>query len=275
MAIEGYKVLTHDYCPPLRGGDPVWDGKRKMLPKVELDTGEKECGAGWNFCKEPHDALRIGGMWPDGYSSVLLRVRGGKDTIERGCKLRSSQLSILEVCSEDEVREAVRVLSELFGEYAEVMVESQMAWWRALARPHWDVATVEASLCTALDARGLPGWKLCRCDTGREVWDRYDRSYTLAARDAWYARAVRAAWAAWDAQDARAAWDTWTARSTVWDVRDAWYALTVQLPSLAGRTEHDPMLLTTGLRDAYGHGLSVAVPVGPRTLGWAMVEKGS
>jgi hypothetical protein len=63
-------------------------------------------------------------------------------------------------------------------------------------------------------------------------------------------------------QPAQAAWD-------------AWAALTVQFAALAGWTDHNPMLLTTGLRDAFDHGLAVAVPVGPDTLGWAMVENGS
>jgi hypothetical protein len=64
-------------------------------------------------------------------------------------------------------------------------------------------------------------------------------------------------------------WEPWG----YFTARDADDALTVQFAALMGTTEHDPMLLTEGLRDAYGHGLAVAVPVGPGTLGWAMVER--
>jgi len=53
---------------------------------------------------------------------------------------------------------------------------------------------------------------------------------------------------------------------------DAWDALTVCFAALAGWTKHDPMLLTTGIRDAYAHGLEVAIPTGNGELGWAPVE---
>jgi hypothetical protein len=68
---------------------------------------------------------------------------------------------------------------------------------------------------------------------------------------------VRAAW------DARDAWDAW-------DARDARDALIVEYAALQGWTDHDPLLLTTGLRDAYWNGLALAVPTGPNELGWAM-----
>jgi hypothetical protein len=78
---------------------------------------------------------------------------------------------------------------------------------------------------------------------------------------AWEAWDARDAWEAWDARDA---WNEWAA----WDARAA---LTVQYATLNKWTAHDdPMLLTAGLRDAYRHGLGVALPVGPRTLGWAI-----
>jgi hypothetical protein len=271
--MDGYKVLTYDYRPPIQGGDPVWDGKRKTLNKVELDTGEKECAAGWNFCRRAHDALRIAGLWPDGYPSVLLRVRGGRDTIERGDKLRCSRLTILGVCSEDEVRKSVYVMSQLFGVHTDVMTDSQMKWRHALARPYCDESAVEAGLRAALDARGPSEWKLHQFATAREVRDR--------ARDVRATRATRAAWAAWaaraalDARDAQAvrdawdAWDAWEAR----EAREARDALTVQFAAIAGWTDHNPMLLTEGLREAYEQGLAVAVPVGKYTLGWAMVER--
>jgi hypothetical protein len=44
----------------------------------------------------------------------------------------------------------------------------------------------------------------------------------------------------------------------------------VQYAALNGWVDYDPLLLTTGLRDAYRAGLAIAVPTGPDTLGWAM-----
>ena len=32
--------------------------------------------------------------------------------------------------------------------------------------------------------------------------------------------------------------------------------------------------LTIGIRDAYPHGLAIALPTGEKTLGWAMVTEG-
>ncbi len=61
--------------------------------------------------------------------------------------------------------------------------------------------------------------------------------------------------------DARAAWDARAARD----------ALTVEYSALQEWTKHSPDLLTAGVRDAYHHGLDIALPVGPKTLGWVMV----
>lgn len=178
--MEGYKVLTHDYRPPVQGGEPVWDGKRKTLDKVRLDTGPDECAAGWNFCADAKTAFRIAGLWPDGRPSVLLRVKGSRDTIRRGDKLRCSRLTILGVCDEHEVGVAVREMSVPFGEHAARMADSQMLWRLALGRPDGDTAAVVSGLEFALASRGL-GWELRRHDTAR------------AARDARDARAARAA----------------------------------------------------------------------------------
>jgi hypothetical protein len=273
--MEGYKVLTYDYRPPIQGGDAVWDGRRKTLNKVQLDTSPDECAAGWNFCRHAHDALRIAGLWPDGYPSVLLRVRGGRDTIERGDKLRCSRLTILGVCSEDEVRESVYVMSQLFGVHADVMTDSQMKWRHALSRPYYDESAVEEGLHASLYVRGLREWKLRQFTTAREVRDRArDVRDTRATGAAWAAWAARAALDAGDAQAVRDAWDAWDA----WEAREAREArdaLTVQFAAIAGWIDHNPMLQTEGLREAYEQGLAVAAPVARYTLGWAMEEKGS
>ena len=66
--MQGYKVTTHDYRPPIQGGDPLWDGKALpfTLPTVRVDEGGKECSYGWNFCADLPTALRIAGPWHNG-----------------------------------------------------------------------------------------------------------------------------------------------------------------------------------------------------------------
>jgi hypothetical protein len=69
-----------------------------------------------------------------------------------------------------------------------------------------------------------------------------------------------------DARAARAAWDARAARA-------AMDALTVHYASVRGWITHDRSLLTTGLRDAYLHGLAIAVPCGTNELGYTMEAK--
>jgi len=47
--------------------------------------------------------------------------------------------------------------------------------------------------------------------------------------------------------------------------------LTRQYAGLMGWVEN-PALLATGIREAYGAGLAIAVPTGPNELGWAMED---
>jgi hypothetical protein len=272
---EGYKVLTHDYRPPIQGGPPVWDGKRKTLDKVTLDTGPNSCAPGWHFCAKPEDALRIGGLWPSGRPSVLLHVRGSRDTVERGVKLRCSRLTILGVLDEGEVERAVGRMSEPFGKHAVRMATSQMHWRYALSRPEQDNERVEYSLRTALKHRGLDNWALRHYPTAGAVRDARDWN----AWNAWTAGAIwyaRDAWAALDAGAAPAAGDAWSAGADgdAWNAWAAWAALTSEYASLAGWHGEPADRLARGLRDAYACGLEAAMPVGPKTLGWAMVETG-
>jgi hypothetical protein len=46
--------------------------------------------------------------------------------------------------------------------------------------------------------------------------------------------------------------------------------LTVRFAALNGWIDHAPDFLSVGIRDAYAHGLAVAVPVAENVLGWAM-----
>jgi hypothetical protein len=44
----------------------------------------------------------------------------------------------------------------------------------------------------------------------------------------------------------------------------------MQFTARSGWISHHHDLLTTGIRDAYQHGLGIAVPTGENELGWAM-----
>ena len=261
--MTAFKVLAHDFSPPIQGGAPVWDGVTLPfeMPEVTLDTSMEECAAGWNYTQTLAQALKVTGFWKAGRPSVCLNVAPSSDGITRGDKSRCSRLTILSRCTREEVLAALREMSEPFGEHADRMAESQFAWMHALARPNREKAVVEACLQTALDARGLD------CEI---------REYE-SARAAWAARDARAAWDAWAARDARAAWDARAARAAwaAWDgwaAWDAWAALTVEYAALEKWIDHDPLLLTTGIRDAYESGLESALPTGPKVLGYAMKE---
>ena len=73
-----YKVLTHDFRPPIQGGDPVLPAGVTFpyqLPMVEADASDAECGAGWNACANIETAIRIAGEWPDGRPSKVFEMR--------------------------------------------------------------------------------------------------------------------------------------------------------------------------------------------------------
>ena len=279
--ISGCKVTTHDLRPPVRGGDPIWDGTLPFdLPKVEVDVSDAACAAGWNACREAHTALRIGGLWPNGWPSRLWCVELPDDAIERGDKLRGRTLQI--VTEVTDVREAVARLSEPFGGFADKMIDEQMAWRLALSRPAASNDQIEDGLRVALRSRSLD-WTLRRFPSAWDAWDTWDT---------WDARDARAAWAVWDARDARAAWAVravWDARDAraaraaraawaVWDARDAraaWdarAALTWHYAARKGWIGGSADKYTVGIRDAYAHGLAIALPTGPNELGWAPVD---
>jgi len=167
----GWKVTTHDLRPPVRVGEPIWDGTTPFtLPYTKLDTGPNECAAGWNFCEHAHQALQIGGLWPDGRPSRLWLVDSGLgQVVAVNDKRRSASLTILREATDVEVAEAIRELSRPFGAHAQVMVMEQLAWRRALGRPLHDPELVQIGLRAALEQRGLD-WELKQYESARAAW---------------------------------------------------------------------------------------------------------
>lgn len=230
---EGWKVLTHDYRPPIQGGDALWDGVTLpyTLPVTHLDKSMADCAEGWNYCGSLAAAFKIAGLWRTGWPAVAVRVEASADAIERQTKRRASRLTIVAQATAADIETAIRELSEPFGAFADDMTREQIAWYIALGRPLRDEAAVEVGLAQALKLRGLD-WKTRRFDTAWDTWD---------------------------------AWDAWAAR-------DTWDAMTVRYASLNGWVEYAPGYLSGGLRDAYHNGLAIALPTGPNELGWATVE---
>jgi hypothetical protein len=201
----------------------------------------------------------------------VIAVDSVGDVVERGNKCRAASLTLVRRASEDEIRAGLLEFSACFGVHQVAMAEEQWLWYRALGRPERDRPAVVSGLNVALEARGLK-------------WGLREFPSTGAARAAWAARAARdardawAAWAAWDARAAwaawaaRAAWDAWDARDAwvAWDAWDAWAALTVQFAVRSAWISRPNDVLTVGIRDAYYHGLGIALPTGPNELGWAM-----
>ena len=290
-----YKLLTHDLRPPIEGGDPIWDGKTLPfeLPHRKHDTSGGDCGAGWNFVDDLAAGFRIAGLWPTGRPSRVLIVEPDGGHVQRGEKYRSSHLTILREATEAEITEGIAKLSSVFGEHAKAMVEEQIAWRRYLARPAYDEGKVEAGLRRALMSRSLAHWQLRRFDSARDARDAWEARGVRGARDAggagaawdagdaWDARGARAAkdvWAAWAAWDARAAWGAWGAREArearaAWDARAARDALKHFYAVHAGWLDAPDDQFTVGIRDAYEHGLEIAIPVGQNVLGWAMMTE--
>ena len=230
-----WKILTHDWRPPIRGGEPLCrtEDLPLTLPLVPLDTSDLECGAGWNFADDLATGFRIAGLWPLGRPSVALVVEPMGEVVTRGDKRRCAQLRLTREATTEEVQDGILTLSKLFGDLADAMAVEQWEWRVALGRPRRDPQLVEDALRDALTARDLAKWSIHRYDS------------------------ARAAWAAWDAWDA---WDAWAARA----------ALTVFYASRKGWIGGDPALATTGIRAAYNSGVEIVLPTGPHELGYAM-----
>jgi hypothetical protein len=291
--MKAYKLFTHDLRSPIQGGRPVWDGAMPyQLPVVPVDSGADECGAGWNACAHASDALRIAGLWPDGWPARLFAVEAPRGAVvERGDKLRAATWVVTaEICDlRPPLEELTRNIFRA-GDLCAELVDEQLAWHTALGRPIHDAAVVEEGLRDALMVRGLQ-WKLKKFDAALDAWAARAARAALAASAAWdawdswassSARAARAAWAAWDSWNIRSA-SAASAASAAWAARSASsasaarvassarVALTVYYAARCGGVDFPANLLSRGLRDAYLRGLALAIPTGPNELGWAMV----
>lgn len=256
-----YKAFTHDLRSPLRGGGAVWDGKLPyLLPEVAVDSGPKECSAGWNATRSVADCLKIAGFWRAPWPMRVFAVHlNGHELFERGDKVRSATWNIASECGLAEIESAIYQLSESW--FAKSKMQSEMGreqflWYRAFASSVHDKSAVVTGLSAALEMRGLK-WSLKKYPTETAAWAERDAWAAWDARAAW---AERDAWTAWAERDARAAWDAWDARA----------ALMVYFSASMKWTNHDPKLLTTGIRDAYAGGLLATIPTAENELGYVM-----
>ena len=84
MGAGGFKIFTHDFRPPIQGGNPVWApnlGLPYELPTVRLDTSEAECAAGWNYVTDLAEGFRIAGLWSHGRAAAVFAVEPSADGI--------------------------------------------------------------------------------------------------------------------------------------------------------------------------------------------------
>ena len=182
-----WKSLTHDFRPPLQGGNPLCDGKTwpVTLPEVPLDRSSNECGVqgGWHFCRTIEATFGIAGMWRTGRPNAIVAVEPIGDIIERKDKCRASSLALLRYATDDEVREGIGQFSKAFGAHRDGMAQEQWLWYQALGRPYLYHDAVVAGLQTALTTRSL-SWTIKEFDS------------------AWGAREAGEAWEAWGARGA-------------------------------------------------------------------------
>lgn len=237
---------------------------------------------------EPADALRWGGLWPDGYPSRLISVRPDGEIKLVGQRAFAPAFDVVGLVSP---HEPLVTLSEVFVDLEDEMLAEQKAWRQALRRDGSSPAQVRELLDLTLHARGLRLWGVREFPTVDALRAEVDPAafYTWgavhaqasfeqwrdeASKDPVYDTALRTAWTAWYLNDfwddPDVAADPDANADVRWDVWDAWAALTVFYAVEEGWVELPKDVLSRGLRDAYALGLGMAAPIGPGLLGFAM-----
>ena len=103
--MNGWKLLTSDFRPPIQGGDPVFDGAYPhVLPTVKLDTSNAECSFGWNYSPTIEAGFNLAGLWRTGRPNAVVLVEPSADAIQRGDKWRTSSLTLVRHATDDEIR---------------------------------------------------------------------------------------------------------------------------------------------------------------------------
>jgi len=145
--MKGFKILTEDYRSPIQGGKPLLTSTTKLpftLPKVELDTSDNECGAGWNFCKTIPQAIKIAKLVNRYGLNKIYEVEGSKDSIVRDSKCRCSELTL--------VSQVTKCDFEPNGKNAELQE------WLDLEEKEENKQEIEKSLLETLKIKGLDDW---------------------------------------------------------------------------------------------------------------------
>ena len=147
---KGFKILTHDFRPPIQGGDPVFDGHTPFtLPITDCDDSDNRCAKGWNYVADLETGFRIAGLWPNGRPSSCFVVEA-ENGIERGNKRRAAKLHLVRSCASQEIETAIERLSIVFKPWDTEIAKEQILWREALSRPMYNPVVVENELEKAL-----------------------------------------------------------------------------------------------------------------------------
>lgn len=153
--MNGFKVLTPDFRPPIqKGHEPLFTEDSKFpitLPTVELDKSEKECSFGWNFCKDARTAFQISNLTSFKGLNKLFHVTGSEDTIERGNKLRCSQLTLNRPVTEKEIYLSLKEPNNK---------QEQLYCWFSNPELEENISIITECLQETLKLKSMAGWKV-------------------------------------------------------------------------------------------------------------------
>ncbi len=254
---------------------------------AQLKVGEELDGSAILVSTNATEALLNDGLWPGGTPSLLHQLSTEDGVTSVDGRARADRWTVSSLLR---VNDPLEELSELFVDFESEMFDEQLAWREALKRSGDDPNAVEDALRTMMRARGLNFWKLER--VGSKARLRQTPSDGRAMYT-WSTHATAQAWNAWESEadedpvylDAlKAGWRLWYRRE-LWnsdeafaegmddvapEVWDAWTGLLVYYASEQGWIELPSESFTTGLREAYAHGLALVKPTEQGVLQWAM-----